>query len=131
MLKASWLLQIIVAVILLQTLFFKFTGAEESVYIFSTLGLEPWGRYASGIAELVAAVLVLVPGYAPYGALLSLGVISGAIVSHLTKLGIEVKGDGGLLFGLAVTVFVCSLAILVIRRDELPIIGATFVRTAR
>jgi putative oxidoreductase len=131
MLKASWLLQIIVAVILLQTLFFKFTGAEESIYIFSTLGLEPWGRYASGIAELIAAVLLLVPGYAPYGALLSLGVISGAIMSHLTKLGIEVKGDGGLLFGLAVTVFVCSLAILVIRRGELPIIGATLVRTAR
>lgn len=131
MLKASWLLQIVVAIILLQTLFFKFTGAEESVYIFSTLGLEPWGRYASGVAELIAAVLLLVPGYVPYGALLSLGVISGAIMSHLTKLGIEVKGDGGLLFALAVTVFVCSVAILVIRRGELPIIGATLVRTAR
>jgi putative oxidoreductase len=131
MLKASWLLQIVVAIILLQTLFFKFTGAEESVYIFSTLGLEPWGRYASGVAELIAAVLLLVPGYVPYGALLSLGVISGAIMSHLTKLGIEVKGDGGLLFGLAVAVFVCSVAILVIRRGELPIIGATLVRTAR
>lgn len=131
MLKVSGLLQIIVAVILLQTLFFKFTGAEESVYIFSTLGLEPWGRYASGIAELIAAVLLLVPGYAPYGALLSLGVIAGAIVSHLTKLGIEVKGDGGLLFGLAVTVFVCSVAVLVIRRGELPILGATLARAAR
>src|SRR5215468_6240411 len=87
MLKVSWLLQIVVAVILLQTLFFKFTGAEESVYIFSTLGLEPWGRYASGVAELIAAILLLVPGYAPFGALLALGVISGAIVSHLTKLG--------------------------------------------
>jgi hypothetical protein len=131
MLKVSWLLQIVVAVILLQTLFFKFTGAEESVYIFSTLGLEPWGRYASGVAELIAAALLLVPGYAAFGALLSLGVISGAIVSHLTKLGIEVKGDGGLLFGLAVTVFVCSAIILLIRRDELPIIGATLARSAR
>ena len=131
MLKVSWLLQIVVAVILLQTLFFKFTGAEESVYIFSTLGLEPWGRYASGVAELIAAVLLLAPGYAPFGALLSLGVISGAIVSHLTKLGIEVKGDGGLLFGLAVTVFVCSAIILLIRRDELPIVGATLARPAR
>jgi hypothetical protein len=131
MLKVSWLLQIVVAVILLQTLFFKFTGAEESVYIFSTLGLEPWGRYASGVAELIAAALLLAPGYAPFGALLSLGVISGAIVSHLTKLGIEVKGDGGLLFGLAVTVFVCSAIILFIRRDELPIVGATLARPAR
>jgi putative oxidoreductase len=131
MLKVSWLLQIVVAVILLQTLFFKFTGAEESVYIFSTLGLEPWGRYATGVAELIAAALLLVPGYAPFGALLSLGVISGAIVSHLTKLGIEVKGDGGLLFGLAMTVFVCSAIILLIRRDELPIVGATLARSAR
>jgi putative oxidoreductase len=131
MLKASWLLQIVVAVILLQTLVFKFTGAAESVYIFSTLGLEPWGRYASGIAELIAAVLLLVPGFAPYGALLAVGVIAGAIMSHLTTLGIEVQGDGGLLFGLAITVFVCSLAILAIRRGELPIIGATLVRTAR
>jgi putative oxidoreductase len=131
MLKVSWLLQIVVAIILLQTLFFKFTGAEESVYIFSTLGLEPWGRYASGVAELIAAMLLLAPGYAPFGALLALGVISGAIVSHLTKLGIGVKGDGGLLFGLAVTVFVCSAIILVIRRGELPVIGATLARSTR
>jgi len=131
MLKISWLLQIVVAIILLQTLFFKFTGAEESVYIFSTLGLEPWGRYASGVVELIAAILLFVPRYAVFGALLSLGVISGAIVSHLTKLGIEVNGDGGLLFGLAVTVFIGSLFILVIRRDELPVIGTTLARFAR
>jgi hypothetical protein len=131
MLRFTGLLQIVVAIILLQTLFFKFTGAEESVYIFSTLGLEPWGRYASGVAELIASILLLVPGYAPFGALVSLGVISGAIVSHLTKLGIEVKGDGGLLFGLAVTVFIGSLAILIIRRNELPIIGTALARPAR
>lgn len=116
----SWVLQLSVAVILLQTLYFKFTGAEESVYIFSTLGMEPWGRYLSGVAELVAAALLLIPGFAPFGALLSLGVISGAIVSHLTVLGIEVRGDGGLLFALAVIVFVCSLAIVAIRWRELP-----------
>lgn len=116
----SWVLQLSVAAILLQTLFFKFTGADESIFIFSTLGAEPWGRYASGIAELVAAALLLVPGCAAYGALLSLGVISGALVSHLTVLGIEVRGDGGLLFALAVIVFVCSLAILALRWRELP-----------
>jgi putative oxidoreductase len=134
MMKASWLLQIIVAVVLLQTLFFKFSGAEESVYIFSSVGAEPWGRYASGVIELIAAILLLVPGYAPFGALLALGVISGAIVTHLTVLGIEVKGDGGLLFGLAVTVFVCSLAILAIRRRELrdlPLVGTALMRLAR
>jgi uncharacterized membrane protein YphA (DoxX/SURF4 family) len=131
LLVVSWICRILAAVILLQTLFFKFTGAEESVYIFSTLGLEPWGRYASAVAELIAAILLLAPRYAAFGALLSIGVISGALVSHLTKLGIEVKGDGGLLFGLAVTVFVCSALILVIRRDELPILGAAFARSAR
>jgi hypothetical protein len=119
----SWSLQLIVAGILLQTLFFKFTGAEESVYIFSTLGIEPWGRIGSGIAELVAAVLLLVPATAVFGAMLSAGVISGAIISHLTVLGIEIQRDGGLLFALAVVVFVLSLAILLIRRSQIPMIG--------
>ena len=115
----SWILQLIAAAILFQTLFFKFTGAEESRYIFSKLGLEPWGRIASGVAELVAVVLLLIPKTSSIGALLSLGVIGGAIVSHLTKLGIVVKNDGGLLFALAVVVFICSLAVLVMRRHEL------------
>jgi hypothetical protein len=115
----SWMLQLIVAVILFQTLFFKFTGAEESRYIFSKLGLEPWGRIGFGVVELIAVVLLLIPRTAPLGALLSLGVISGAIVSHFTKLGLVVKGDGGLLFALAVTVFVGSAFILMIRRHEL------------
>jgi putative oxidoreductase len=119
----SWLLQLSVAGILLQTLFFKFTGAEESVYIFTTLGIEPWGRIGSGVAELVAVLLLMVPATVPLGALLAAGVIAGAIVSHLTVLGIDVKGDGGLLFGLAVAVFVLSLAILVIRRAQIPMVG--------
>ena len=119
----SWVLQLIVAGILLQTLFFKFTGAEESVYIFTTLGAEPWGRIGSGVVELVASILLLVPATIPLGAILSIGVISGAILSHLAILGIEIKGDGGLLFWLAVTVFVLSLAILAIRRSQIPIVG--------
>ena len=119
----SWSLQLVAAAILFQTLFFKFTGAEESVYIFKTLGLEPWGRIGSGVAELVAVVLLLTPRTVPLGAILALGVISGAIVSHLTKLGIVVKGDGGLLFALAIVVFVASAAVLVIRRTQIPVIG--------
>lgn len=115
----SWVLQVLCAAILFQTLFFKFTAAEESVYIFATLGMEPWGRIGSGVAELVACVLLLIPRTAPLGALLALGVISGAIVSHLTKLGIVVKDDGGLLFGLALVVLACSLGVLAIRRREL------------
>jgi uncharacterized membrane protein YphA (DoxX/SURF4 family) len=119
----SWLLQLVAAGILLQTLFFKFTGASESVYIFSTLGAEPWGRIGSGIVELIASILLLIPATTTIGAALALGVISGAIVSHLTILGIEVQGDGGLLFILALIVFVASAAILVLRRAEIPIIG--------
>ncbi len=120
---ASWVAQIAVAVILLQTLFFKFTAAPESVYIFETLGMEPWGRIGSGIAELVAAILILVPATAAIGALLSAGVITGAIGSHLTKLGIEVQGDGGLLFTLACVVLAGSLVVLYLRRRQLPLLG--------
>jgi len=115
---ASWTLQVLVAGILFQTLFFKFTGAKESVYIFSKLGMEPWGRIGSGVAELIAVALLLIPATVPIGAMLALGVISGAIVSHLTKLGVVVRGDNGLLFGLAMAVFVGSTAILVLRRRE-------------
>ena len=125
----SWILQLVVAVILFQTLFFKFTGAEESVYIFSTLGVEPWGRIASGVAELVAVALLLYPPTVIYGAVLALGVISGALASH-AKLGLVVKGDGGLLFMLAVIVFFSSLAIVYLRRADLPIVGERLFRAA-
>lgn len=120
---AAWGLQLLAAGILLQTLFFKFSGAEESVYIFSTLGAEPWGRLGSGVVELVASICLLVPGLAPYGAILTIGTMSGAIMSHLLFLGIEVKGDGGLLFGLAVTALVSSLIVLFIRRAQLPVVA--------
>ena len=88
----SWVLRLIAAVILLQTLFFKFTAAPESVYIFTKVGAEPWGRIGSGIVELVAAVLLVWPRAPWAGAVLALGVMAGAIVSHLTILGLEVQG---------------------------------------
>jgi hypothetical protein len=129
----SWLLQLAVAGILLQTLFFKFTGAEESVYIFSTVGrflnidgLEPWGRIGSGVVELIASLLLIVPATAPTGAILTMGVMAGAILSHLVVLGIEVKGDGGLLFGLALTAFIGSAIVLVLRRAQIPVLGRIF-----
>lgn len=122
----SWVLQIAVAVILFQTLFFKFTGAEESRYIFTQVGAEPWGRIGSGILELIAVILLLVPSTVTLGAILALGAASGAILSHLTRLGIVVKDDGGLLFALAVTIFVSSAIILILRRAEIPVIGKTW-----
>lgn len=108
----SWILRLLAALIMLQTLFFKFTGAEESIYIFTQVGMEPWGRYMTGAVELIASVLILTNRY-EFGALLGLGTISGAIFFHLTKLGIEVQGDGGYLFGLAIVVFVsCALLLI-------------------
>jgi putative oxidoreductase len=119
----SWGVQLLVAGILLQTLFFKFTAAPESVYIFTRVGAEPWGRIASGVAELVAALLLLTPALVPVGAILTVGVMAGAILSHLTILGIEVQGDGGLLFALALTAFTGSLVVLAIRRAQIPVVG--------
>ncbi len=119
----SWICQIVAALILAQTLFFKFTGAPESRYIFSTLGAEPWGRIGTGVLELVAVILILNPRTAAMGAVLALGLMGGAIMSHLTKLGIVVQGDGGLLFGLACTVAVTAGVVALLRRSELPIVG--------
>lgn len=108
----------IAAIILAQTLYFKFTGAEESVWIFQQLGAEPWGRLGSGVLELIAVILLILPRTAWLGALLGLGVISGAILSHLFLLGIEVKGDGGLLFYLALVVWVCCAMVLWKEREK-------------
>lgn len=127
----SWIFRIVVVIILVQTLYFKFTGAEESKYIFTTLmgDSEAVGRIGSGIVELIASILLLIPGTVWLGALIALGTITGAIFSHLTKLGIVVKDDGGLLFGLAVTVFVLSAAILFIHRREIPLVGGFFANS--
>lgn len=114
----KWALRIIAAIILLQTLFFKFTAAPESVYIFTTLGIEPWGRLGSGIAELVASVLLLIPRTTWLGAALALGTMMGAIGSHFFVLGIEVQGDGGQLFILAVLVTICAAALLWMERES-------------
>lgn len=99
----QWLLRIIAAVMMLQTLYFKFSGSEESVYIFTQMGIEPWGRYATGIAELIAALLILYKPAISIGATLTLGIMSGAIFSHLFVLGIAVKNDHGLLFTYAIS----------------------------
>jgi putative oxidoreductase len=107
-----WVVRILAALILLQTLYFKFTGAEESVYIFSIAGMEPWGRIGVGILELIAAVLILITSTVWLGAALAAGLMAGAIGMHLTILGIAVKDDRGYLFFLALLVFVCSLIML-------------------
>ena len=136
----SWACRIIAAIILLQTLFFKFTAAPESIYIFTKLGafihtyvpfasigtVEGAGRIGSGIMELIAAVLLLTPRFVWAGSILAMAATGGAIVSHLTFLGIEVQGDKGLLFFLAITVFVTSGIALFLHRLQIPVFGKRF-----
>ena len=115
----SWLLRILAALILLQTLFFKFSAAPESVYIFSTIGMEPWGRIGIGILELIASILILIPATTLYGAVLAVGLMAGAIFFHVTKLGISVMNDGGQLFIYALVVLLASIALIAINRLQL------------
>jgi len=113
------IVKLIVVVILVQTLYFKFTGAPESLYIFSKLGIEPYGRIGSGIVELIASVLLLIPRTTLLGALLGLGTMLGAILSHIFVLGIEVKNDGGTLFVLALITFLCCMILVFQNRDKI------------
>ncbi|WP_243472356.1 DoxX family membrane protein [Winogradskyella sp. MH6] len=121
--KIILVLRIAVAIILIQTLRFKFTAHPDSVYIFETVGLEPYGRIGIGALELIAGILLLIPKTIWAGALLTMGLIGGAILMHLTKLGIEVKGDGGVLFYTAIITFLLSTIILYYYRKDIPIIG--------
>ena len=118
-----FVLRLIVAVILLQTLRYKFLAHPDSVYIFSTLGLEPYGRIGIGVMELIASILILIKRTSWAGALLTVGLMAGAIFSHLTQLGIEVKNDGGTLFYMAVGTWILSLIVLWSERKKIPFIN--------
>ncbi|WP_337967455.1 DoxX family protein [uncultured Flavobacterium sp.] len=117
--KLAWILRVVAAGILLQTLFFKFSGAAESIYIFSTLGIEPYGRIGSGIAELICAILILIPKATWIGAFGASGIMTGAILSHLFVLGIVVENDGGFLFLLAILTLMCCLTLLYFDKNKL------------
>ena len=114
----TWILRIVAAVIMLQTLYFKFSGAEESVYIFTTLNMEPWGRIGIGSMELIASVLILYPRTTGMGAVLGMGLMGGAIFFHITKLGLVVKDDGGQLFIYALLVFISCLILTILYRNS-------------
>lgn len=120
----DWGTRLVVSMILLQTLYFKFTGAPESVHIFSTLGQEPWGRYGSGVLELVASALLFIPGLVATGALLACFLMAGAVFFHLTVLGVVVQDDRGLLFTLALVVLAGSTSLVWRHRRSLPVLGA-------
>ena len=114
----SWVLRIAAAAILLQTLYFKFTGHPESVELFTKLGVEPWGRIGTGVIELITGILLLVPATAFIGAFLGTGLMAGAILSHLTVIGIQSKGDGGQLFMLAIIVLALCLIIQLLHKQQ-------------
>lgn len=125
-----WLLRISAAIILLQTLYFKFSAHPESVEIFTKLGVEPWGRIGTGIIELITGILLLIPSTVFIGALLGIGLMSGAILSHIMVLGIESKGDGGQLFMLAIVVLVfCSVLCFVYKQQGINL-WSKFVKKA-
>ncbi|MEQ9307349.1 MAG: DoxX family protein [Marinoscillum sp.] len=107
------------AFIMGQTLFFKFTGSAESIYIFSTVGMEPWGRWMVGLMELIAAILLLIPKTAWAGGVIAVGLMAGAIGMHLTILGIEVMEDKGQLFYYALIVFLCGLYVVFSNKDKI------------
>lgn len=115
-----WVIKLTAVIILLQTLFFKFTGASESIYIFSTLGVEPYGRIGSGIIELIVSLLILIPRTTLIGALLGLVTMFGAILSHLIILGIVVQNDRGFLFVLAIITFICCFILIYVNRNKIP-----------
>jgi uncharacterized membrane protein YphA (DoxX/SURF4 family) len=115
-----WIVKLIAVIILVQTLFFKFTGAEESIFIFTKMGAEPYGRIGSGIVELIASILILIPRTTLIGALMALGTMTGAIFSHLFVLGIVVKEDGGTLFALAIITFICCSILIYNQKNKIP-----------
>ena len=118
-----WILRLLAAVIMIQTLYFKFTGHPQSVKLFTTLEMEPWGRIGTGVFELIASILILIPRTTVYGAGLGMGLMSGAIFFHLTKLGIKFDGDY-VLFIYAVIAFIsCGLLVLIYRKQLLSLIG--------
>lgn len=119
-------LRVLIAIILIQTLRFKFSAHPDSVYIFSKVGLEPVGRIGIGVLELIAGILLLIPKTVWAGAGLTMGIIGGAIMMHLTQLGIEINGDSGVLFYTAVFVFVVSSLILWNYKKDIPVIGNKF-----
>lgn len=114
----SVVLRLVAAFIMLQTLYFKFTAQPESVYIFTQAGMEPWGRIGTGVAELIASVLILIPRTIVFGALMAIGLMLGAIATHLFILGIEVQNDGGQLFGYALIVLAASVVLLIMHFDR-------------
>ena len=113
-----WVLRIVPAVILLQTLYFKFSAHPQSVKLFTRIGMEPYGRIGSGMVELIAATLILIPRFTGYGAMLGLVMMTGAIFFHLTKIGIYFDGDP-VLFIYAVITFVCCALLLFVYRNRL------------
>lgn len=117
--STSWICALIAAGIMMETLFFKFSGAAESRYIFSKMGTDPYMRWTQGVWELLAALGLLIPGWHWLGGILTLGDMGAAIISHMTWLGYAALGDHELLLGMALTTFTCGFTIVVLHRHQI------------
>ena len=122
-----WPAALFIAGILLWYEQFKLTGNEGSVWLFTVLtdwlgvhGYEKVMRWGVGLMEVAASLLVLIPRLRLYGALLALGIMSGAIFFHLVSpLGIDPYHDGGMLFKEACGVWLAAAFILFVQRADL------------
>jgi hypothetical protein len=125
-----WTIRIVPAIIMLQTLYFKFNAAPEPIHIFTTLlgKYEAFGRIGTGVIELIAGLLLLYPRTSVLGAILGAGTMAGAVFSHLFILGISVKyyttesvliNDNGSLFLSALITLICCLIIIYQQRNYL------------
>jgi putative oxidoreductase len=129
--RLTWAMQAIATLIMFQTLFYKFSGAEESIYIFTTVGMEPWGRYGSGVVELIASILLMMPSLVWLGAVIGAGTMAGALFFHLTILGVQVKGDHDQLFAYALITFICCIGVMWMRRKEIFYINKFFLSESK
>ena len=120
----SWVLQLVVVFILGHTLFYKFTDAPETVELFAQLGMGAFGYKLIGLLELIACVLLLMPASVATGALLGWGLMTGAIIAHVTEIGFE--GESGVLGALAITAWLCCTVIMYLNRTSLPIVRMVF-----
>ncbi|HWB27326.1 MAG TPA: DoxX family protein [Chitinophagaceae bacterium] len=125
-----WVLRLLAVAIMGMTLFFKFSADPQSVKLFTILGMEPWGRIGIGVMELIACILILIPRTTPFGALLGLGLMAGAIFFHLTKLGINFDGDPWLFIYAVITFVCCAVLVIFYLGDILQLVGIKRARVS-
>lgn len=104
----SWIFIILAFAILVYNAYLKLNSNSGAIQLFSGLGLEPYGRFAIGLFELTAALLLLYPGTVKYGAVLGFILMTGVIFIHITKIGIALNGNYSFFFMGVIAFFCCT-----------------------